>query len=80
MSLHFTSGTGSAVEGTLGVVAGNYGVGGARLDGQVTFIDISHAGRVPSRSLPAALTDALVFRLFIGENKIISTVKFNHGN
>lgn len=61
-----TSRTGSTVEGTLSVVAGNSRVGGTRLDGQVTLINISYTGWVPSWSLPATLTDALVFRLFIG--------------
>lgn len=62
-----TSRTGSAVEGTLSVVAGDRRVGGAGLGGQVTLINIRYASCVSGRSLPAFLTDALVFRLFIGK-------------
>lgn len=62
-----TSRTGSTVEGTLSVVAGNRGVGGTRFVLQVTLIHVSHTGRVPGWSLPAILTNALVFRLFNGK-------------
>lgn len=62
-----TSRTGATVEGTLGVVAGNSRVGGARLVGKVTLINISYTGWVPIWSLPATLTNALVFRLLSGE-------------
>lgn len=67
MLLSVTSRTGSAVEGTLGVVAGDSRVGGARFVGEVTLINVSHTGRVPGWSLPATLTNALIFRLFIGK-------------
>jgi len=85
-----TSWTASAVEGALGVVAGHRGVGGAGFVGEVTLVHVRHTGRVPGRSVPATLTNALIPGLFIeGEksqcehyhSKIIrqqNTTRWNH--
>ena len=55
--------TAAAVERALGVVAGDSGVAGARLDGEGTLVHVLNARRVPRRRLPAAVTDALIPRL-----------------
>ena len=69
--LSVTSRTGPTVERPRCVVAGNNGVGGARFCGKVTLVHIGHTGRVPCWSLPAILTDAFIFRLFIGGEKSV---------
>lgn len=53
-----TSRTGAAVEGALGVEAGNGGVAGARWPGQLTLVHVGHTRRGPGGSLPAVLTEA----------------------
>lgn len=73
-----TSRTGAAVEGALSVEAGNNRVGGTGLVWKFTFVDVSHAGRVSSRRLPAALTDALEFRLRKKDkHKTLTHVKYD---
>ena len=52
-----------AGEGSLGVVAGDSGVAGARLDVKGTLVHVLNARRVPRRRLPPAVTDTLVPRL-----------------
>lgn len=58
-----TSWTGAAVEWALSVEAGNHGVGRAGFVWKFTFVDVSHAGWVSSRRLPAVVANALEFRL-----------------